>query len=164
MGLSFTVAAGPRQRSDSHVRVPWDLWSHITFSDSRLPQSAGPGSRIYIPEEPGGPLISPGTHFLFVTSYEVSNPPPHGFYLLYWLDCPNYLPHNHFARTEEKIPFPTILCFIDVFTNPFPRIGLHNPFVLLLRAWMFRALPGNGRCLQSYYLTTGLYATVLIRL
>jgi hypothetical protein len=26
MGLSFTIAAGLRQHSNSRVRVPWDLW------------------------------------------------------------------------------------------------------------------------------------------
>jgi hypothetical protein len=34
-GLSFTIAAGPRQRSHSGVRVP-----HFTVSDSRLPFSS----------------------------------------------------------------------------------------------------------------------------
>jgi hypothetical protein len=41
MGLSFTIAAGPRQRSHSQIRVPWDSWPHFTLSDSRLPQPAG---------------------------------------------------------------------------------------------------------------------------
>jgi hypothetical protein len=65
MGLSFTTAAGPRQRSRSQVRVP--VWLMITFtvSDSRLPQSGGPGPRIYIPQEQGGPVIPPGIGFPF---------------------------------------------------------------------------------------------------
>jgi hypothetical protein len=37
-GLSFTIAAGPRQRSHSRVRVP-------TASDSRLPSSSPPTTR-----------------------------------------------------------------------------------------------------------------------
>jgi hypothetical protein len=53
-GLSFTTAAGPRQRSDSQVRVP-------PVSDLRLPQPEGPGPRIYITQEQGGPVIPPGT-------------------------------------------------------------------------------------------------------
>jgi hypothetical protein len=36
-GLSFTIAAGPRKRSYSRVRVPWDSQPYITVSDSRLP-------------------------------------------------------------------------------------------------------------------------------
>jgi hypothetical protein len=43
MGLSFTIAAGPHQRSHSRVRVPWDSWQHFTVSDFRFPQPGGPG-------------------------------------------------------------------------------------------------------------------------
>jgi hypothetical protein len=38
---------------------------HFTVSDSRLPQSRGPGPRIYIPQEKGGLVIPPGTGFPF---------------------------------------------------------------------------------------------------
>jgi hypothetical protein len=58
MGLSFTIAAGPRQLSHSRVRVPRDSRPHFTFSDSRLPQPGGPGPYIYVPQEQGGPVIS----------------------------------------------------------------------------------------------------------
>jgi hypothetical protein len=34
--MSFTIAAGPRQRIHSWVRVPWDSRSYFTVSDSRL--------------------------------------------------------------------------------------------------------------------------------
>jgi hypothetical protein len=38
--------------------------SHNTLlSHLRLPQSGGPGSRIYIPQEKGGSVIPPGTGF-----------------------------------------------------------------------------------------------------
>jgi hypothetical protein len=47
MGLSFTTAAGPRQRSHSRFR-------YFTVSDSRLPQPGGPGPRIDILQEQGG--------------------------------------------------------------------------------------------------------------
>jgi hypothetical protein len=36
---------------------------HILLSHLRLPQPGGPCSRIYIPQEQGGPVISPGTRF-----------------------------------------------------------------------------------------------------
>jgi hypothetical protein len=39
MGLSFTIAAGPCQRSHFRLRVPWDWWPYLTISDSRLPFS-----------------------------------------------------------------------------------------------------------------------------
>jgi hypothetical protein len=61
MGLSFTLDAGPRQRSHSQVLVPWDSWPHFTVSDSRFPQLGRPGPRIYTPQEQGGPVIPPGT-------------------------------------------------------------------------------------------------------
>jgi hypothetical protein len=38
---------------------------HILLSHLRLPQPGRPGSRIYIPQEQGGPVIPPGTVFLF---------------------------------------------------------------------------------------------------
>jgi hypothetical protein len=56
MGLSFTIAAGPRQRSHSQVRDPRESWPPC---DS--PQPGGPGSCIYIPQEQGGPFIPSGT-------------------------------------------------------------------------------------------------------
>jgi hypothetical protein len=45
--LSFTIAAGPRQRSQSRVLVPWDSrpYVYFTVSDSRLPFSSPPMTR-----------------------------------------------------------------------------------------------------------------------
>jgi hypothetical protein len=44
-GLSFTIAAGPRQRSHIRVRVPWNWLSYFTLSDSRRPFSSYPTTR-----------------------------------------------------------------------------------------------------------------------
>jgi hypothetical protein len=44
-GLSFTIAAGPRQCSYFRVRVPWDSWPYFTVSDSRLTISSPPTTR-----------------------------------------------------------------------------------------------------------------------
>jgi hypothetical protein len=44
-GLSFTIAAGPSQRSHSQVRAPWDLRLNFTVSDLRLPISSPPTTR-----------------------------------------------------------------------------------------------------------------------
>jgi hypothetical protein len=44
-GLSFTIAAGPRQRSHSVVRVPWDSGPYFTVSNSRLLFSSPPTTR-----------------------------------------------------------------------------------------------------------------------
>jgi hypothetical protein len=64
-GLSFTTAVGPNQRSHSQVRVLRDSWPYFTVSESRLPQSGGPGPRIHIALEYGGPVMAPGTGFPF---------------------------------------------------------------------------------------------------
>jgi hypothetical protein len=47
LGLSFTIVAGPRQRSHFRVRVLWDLqpYSYFTVSGSRLPFSSPPMTR-----------------------------------------------------------------------------------------------------------------------
>jgi hypothetical protein len=65
MGLSSTIAAGPRQHSHSQVRFPWDSWPCFTVSVSRLPQPGGPGPHIYIPQEQGGPGYTPRHRFPF---------------------------------------------------------------------------------------------------
>jgi hypothetical protein len=90
MGLSFIVNAGLRQRSYSQVRVPRDSRPNFTVSDSRLPQPGGPGPRIYIPQEQGGPVIPPGTGFPFRrllglagVRWRYSTPPPHGMKSMY---------------------------------------------------------------------------------
>jgi hypothetical protein len=44
MGLPFTIAACPCQRNHSWVWVPRDSWPYFTVSDSRLPQTEGPGT------------------------------------------------------------------------------------------------------------------------
>jgi hypothetical protein len=44
-GLSFTIAAGPSQRSHSRVRAPWVSRPYFTLSDFRLPISSPPTTR-----------------------------------------------------------------------------------------------------------------------
>jgi hypothetical protein len=44
-GLSFTIAAGPSQRSHSPVRAPWNSRSYFTVSYLRLPISSPPTTR-----------------------------------------------------------------------------------------------------------------------
>jgi hypothetical protein len=61
MGLSFTIAAGLRQRSHSRVRIP-TIFYRLRFE---TPQPGGPGTHIYIPQEQGGPGIPPGIGFPF---------------------------------------------------------------------------------------------------
>jgi hypothetical protein len=75
MGLARGVTFGSKSRR-THDDI---LLSHL-----RLPQPGGPGPRIYIPQEQGGPVISPGTGFPFRRllrlsglRWRYSNPPPH---------------------------------------------------------------------------------------
>jgi hypothetical protein len=86
---------------------PSGLITIFNVSDSRLSQTGGPGPRIYIPQEQGGPLIYPGTGFPFRrllrlagTRWRYSNPPPRedlmfcfiledAFYTLTVLKAPN---------------------------------------------------------------------------
>jgi hypothetical protein len=44
-GLSFTIAAGPCQRSHCRVRVPWDSRPYFTVLDSRFPFLSPPTTR-----------------------------------------------------------------------------------------------------------------------
>jgi hypothetical protein len=77
LGLASAVIL----RSESH-----GTHDHILLpSDSKLPQSGGPGPRIYIPQEQGCLVINPGTGFPFNRLLRLagirrkySNPPPQG--------------------------------------------------------------------------------------
>jgi hypothetical protein len=78
----FAVTIGPKSRR-TH--------DHILLSHLRPPppphQPGGPGPRIYIPQEQGGPVILPGTGFPFCRlvrlaelRWRYSNPLPHWLY------------------------------------------------------------------------------------
>jgi hypothetical protein len=75
-----TIASGPCLGSKSRR-----THGHILLSHLRLPQPRGPGSRIYVPREQGGPVIPPITVFPFRRlsrlaglQWRYSNPPAHG--------------------------------------------------------------------------------------
>jgi hypothetical protein len=104
-GLPFTVAAGPRQRNHSWVWVPRHSWPYFTVSDLRLPQPGGPGPRIYILQEHGGPVIPPGIGVPFRRLLRLaglwrrhSNPPPRG---VNPLQTETFL-HKHSVRTSQE--------------------------------------------------------------
>jgi hypothetical protein len=56
LGLARAVSLGSKSRR-TH--------GHILLSHLRLPQPEGPGSRIYIPQEQGSPVMPLGTGFSF---------------------------------------------------------------------------------------------------
>jgi hypothetical protein len=64
MDLQFTRTIASRPCQSSRSRVPQNS-DHILLSHLTLPQPGGPGSRIYIPQEQGGPVISPDTGLPF---------------------------------------------------------------------------------------------------
>jgi hypothetical protein len=69
-GLSFTIAAGPRQHIHSCILVPRASWPYFTVSDLRLPQTGGPGPcTFYIPQGQVAQLYHQALGSLFVTSY-----------------------------------------------------------------------------------------------
>jgi hypothetical protein len=77
LGLTRAVTLGSKSRR-TH--------GHILLSHLRLPQPGGPGFRIYIPQEQGGPVIPPGTGFPFcrllrlaVLRWRYFNPPPYWY-------------------------------------------------------------------------------------
>jgi hypothetical protein len=70
MGLSFTIAAGPRQLSHSWVRIPRDSWPYFTISDSRLPQPGGSGPVFISPRDRVAQLYRQALRSLFIASYD----------------------------------------------------------------------------------------------
>jgi hypothetical protein len=82
--LSFTIAAGPRQRIYSQVPSSAGLKSTVYCLRFETASTWSPGPHIYIPQEQGGPVIPPVTGFFSVAFYDSqgyaggnSNPPPH---------------------------------------------------------------------------------------
>jgi hypothetical protein len=64
-GLSFTVAAGPRQSSHSRVRVARNSLPYFTLSHSRLSEPGLPGPNICDRQEHVDPVIFLATEFHF---------------------------------------------------------------------------------------------------
>jgi hypothetical protein len=74
------VSVGPplRREDGSAICSVITQWSeslrtpnHTLLSHLRLPQPGGPGSRIYIPQEQGGPVIPPGTGSFYRVPYPI---------------------------------------------------------------------------------------------
>jgi hypothetical protein len=85
MVLSFTVAASPRQRSHSQVRVPRASWPHFIVLDSSFPLTGRVKSPFICSRNRVSQLYPPGTGFPFHCllrftglHWKYSTPPPHG--------------------------------------------------------------------------------------
>jgi hypothetical protein len=151
MGLPSTIAAGPRQRSHSRVRVPRGSIPYVTVSDSRLSQPGGPGPLIYIPQEKGGPVIPPGTRFPFRRlvrlaglRWRYSNPPPRGMPTFLSLHVEYLILHGPHRKHRVQQFFYCFMCIRwrrNVFTEP-----LHGNIRLFwLHCSGFQALGGTHR-------------------
>jgi hypothetical protein len=118
-------------------RSPAGLMAAFIVSDSILPQPGGTGPRINIPQEQGGPVITPGTGSPFRRLLRLAglrcrywSPPPHGL----WINLGFWSPDITSARTAQKAPLLRVplllrcLCRCDnqlhvMFTEPFCSIG-----------------------------------------
>jgi hypothetical protein len=95
MSLSFIIAAVPRQRSHSQVRVHRDSWPHYSLSDSRLPPIWRARTPIYILPWTGWRDYTPRHWVPFSLppttrrdTVRSSTPPPHGNWLNWvWVSC-----------------------------------------------------------------------------
>jgi hypothetical protein len=129
MGLSFIIAAVPRQRSHSQVRIPQDSWSNFTLSDSRLPNLEGQVPVFISHRNRVAQLYPQALGSIFVASYD-SQAYGGGFV------ASNAPAYNISARTTYKTPFffccVGVRCRGSMFTEPLLRNELHNPIVLLL--------------------------------
>jgi hypothetical protein len=114
MGLSFTIASGPRQRSHSQVRVPRDSWPHFTVSDSRLPQTGGSRFPYLYPPGTGWPGYTPRHWVLFSSppttrraTVEVFDPActrGNSLILAAWDPC-----YIAWGRSPQNAPLPLLL-------------------------------------------------------
>jgi hypothetical protein len=125
-GLSFTIAAGPRQRSHSRARIPWDSQRYFTISDSRIP------------------FLSPSTTrrvtvevFDFASTRE-------------WLHLPTCPACNISARTAQKTPF---LIFV-VQSLPCEHVCVLSRYSATALAYLLisRSLPSIGCTYYNIFL------------
>jgi hypothetical protein len=148
MGLSFTIAACPRQRSQSQFRVPRDSWLHFIVSDSRLFQPGGPGLRTYDVNAPGTgwPVCSP-RHWV-----PISSPPT---------TCKVALEVFDPASTRATLSVAPVVFLITpwhgpyreqrpFYIRPFPRGRVRvTPATGALSRLLRICCPSNGRCFAT---------------
>jgi hypothetical protein len=70
MGLSFTIAAGPRQHMHSQVRVSRDSWPNILLSQIRDSPNVEGQNPVFISPRNRVAQLYPQAPSLFVASYD----------------------------------------------------------------------------------------------
>jgi hypothetical protein len=148
MGLSFTIAASPRQRIvGSKSRRSND---HILLSQTRdSPNLEGHVPVFISPRNRAAQLYPQAVGSRFFASYDSQG---------YVGGIRTRLHTGSLFTTRlvsslYKLGADNTSIVVGVFTDPLLRNGL--------RACMLPALPSNDRCLHSHCLATGLYATIL---
>jgi hypothetical protein len=71
MGLSFAIAAGPRQRSHSRVQVPRGSWYDLLSQIRDSPNLDGPVPVFTSPRNRVARLYPQAMGSLFITSYDL---------------------------------------------------------------------------------------------
>jgi hypothetical protein len=84
-----------------------------------------------------------------------------GLHWTHWV-APTVFLITTLYRSKRNRRFQQYSIVVGVFTNPLPRNGLHNHFVLLLLSCILRALPSNGRCLQQRVYTPQYIIIILL--
>jgi hypothetical protein len=166
-GLPFTITAGLRQRTHSWVRVARDSWPYFTVPNSGLLQPGGPGHRIYIPQEQGGPVIPPGTqyvvegsnslrrHQLRLCSVSIRKAPS------FWIQ----FSYKHSVQTPRKtrtvllMTLPRCIAQSDT-RNCLPIRCLETDCITPLFYCCVRVLLNKGYFCGSTVLARGIYATM----
>jgi hypothetical protein len=140
MGLSFKIAAGPRQRSHSRVRVPRDSWPH-----SRPPNWRARSPYLY-PRGTGWPSYTPRHWVPF------SSPPTTRRATVEVLD-----PHLHTGLLSQLARVPR--CMVSGWTQqgtPYPSLWPNNTSIV---AYVFVAA---GTCLPSRCRATDVYSGSIV--
>jgi hypothetical protein len=127
-GLLFTIAAGPRQRSNFWVRVPHDSWLYFTLSDLRFFQPGGEFPVFIPPRNTVARLCSPALssfrRLLRLTGlrWRYSNAPPRGLYLciltnyskILWAQYSCCMRSGVFQWTDNSVSFS---CSVSIFKS-----------------------------------------------
>jgi hypothetical protein len=153
-GFSFKITAGPRQRSRSRVRVPWDSRSYFAVSDSRLPFSLPPTTRrvtvkvFDLASTRDGPIENTSSAQQWIHAKHAENTA--SSIVVYTAPLPS-----------NRYPIFQRICFCGyVFNDPVPSNGHGADHIenTSCNTFSISACTYFGRCLEM-----GLYVTILIQ-
>jgi hypothetical protein len=131
MGLSFTIAAGPRQRIHSQVRVPQDSRPHFTVSDSRLPHLEARSLYLY-PPGTGWPSFNPRYWVPFPSPFTTRRVTVELIRIrLHTLEAQSAIPWCiNSRRIKYKTPAPTVPPLFAFYSLPYRHELVESSFKL----------------------------------